>query len=58
MTQSELVEQRDISNAISIYIRGIRQELMMEDMLADPKVKISMQANIAALPTAGKNGWE
>jgi len=54
MTQSELVEQRDISNAISIYIRGIRQELMMEDMLADPKVKIQY----ASKYSGSSNGWK
>ena len=37
MTQSELIETRDISNAISIYIRGKRQELMMEDASPIPK---------------------
>ncbi len=54
MTQSELVETRDISNAISIYIRGIRQELMMEDMLADPKVKLQY----ASKYSGSSNGWK
>ena len=54
MTQSELVETRDISNAISIYIRGKRQELMMEDMLADPKVKIQY----ASKYSGSSNGWK
>ncbi len=54
MTQSELVETRDISNAISIYIRGKRQELMMEDMLADPKVKIQY----ASKHSGSSNGWK
>jgi hypothetical protein len=54
MTQSELVEQRDISNAISIYIRGKRQELMMEDMLADPKVKLQY----ASKYSGSSNGWK
>ena len=54
MTQSELVETHDISNAISIYIRGKRQELMMEDMLADPKVKIQY----ASKYSGSSNGWK
>jgi hypothetical protein len=54
MTQSELIETRDISNAISIYIRGKRQELMMEDMLADPKVKIQY----ASKYSGSSNGWK
>ncbi|MDD2594232.1 MAG: S46 family peptidase [Bacteroidales bacterium] len=54
MTQSELVETRDITNAISIYTRGIRQELMMEDMLASPKVKIQY----ASKYSGSSNGWK
>jgi hypothetical protein len=40
MTSWEVDERISISNTNMIKIRGIRQELMMEDMLADPKVKI------------------
>jgi hypothetical protein len=40
MTSWEVDERISITNANIIKIRGIRQELMMEDMLADPKVKI------------------
>ncbi len=54
MTRSELVEQRDISNAISIYVRGERQKLMMEDMVADPKVMIQY----ASKHSGSSNGWK
>jgi Peptidase S46. len=54
MTASELREQRDISNAISIYARGKRQEILMEDMLADPKVKIQY----ASKYSGSSNGWK
>ncbi|MFA7033693.1 MAG: S46 family peptidase [Bacteroidales bacterium] len=54
MTESELVETRDISNAISIYTRGIRQEIILKDMLADPKVKIQY----ASKYSGSTNGWK
>ncbi|MCF0167816.1 MAG: S46 family peptidase [Bacteroidales bacterium] len=54
MTASELREKRDISNEIAIYCRGRRQELMMEDMLADPKVKIQY----ASKYSGSSNGWK
>ena len=54
MTSSELIETRDISNAIRIYVRGERQELMMEDMQADPKVMIQY----ASKYSGSSNGWK
>lgn len=54
MTVSELIETRDITNAISIYVRGIRQEVMMEDMVADPKIKIQY----ASKYSGSSNGWK
>ena len=54
MTASELRETRDISNAISIFVRGRRQEILMEDMLADPKVKIQY----ASKYSSSSNGWK
>ena len=54
MTASELRETRDITNAVSIYVRGIRQEVMMEDMVADPKIKIQY----ASKHSGSSNGWK
>jgi hypothetical protein len=54
MTASELRERRDITNAISIQCRGIRQEILMEDMLADPKIKIQY----ASKYSGSSNGWK
>lgn len=54
MASSELEMTRDITNAISIYVRGERQKLMMEDMLADPKVKIQYASKYAR----SSNGWK
>lgn len=54
MAASELEMTRDINNAISIYVRGERQEIIMEDMLADPKVKIQYASKYAG----SSNGWK
>lgn len=40
MTSAEVAETRDISNAIRIHIRGVRQDVLMEDMEASPKIKL------------------
>lgn len=54
MTRSELVEQRDLSNAIAIKLRGIRQEVLMADMEADPKIMIQY----ASKYSGSSNGWK
>ena len=54
MAASELEMTRDINNAISIYARGERQDILMEDMLADPKVKIQYASKYAG----SSNGWK
>lgn len=40
MTSAEVNETSNISNAIMIYVRGIRQDVLMKDMLADPKIRL------------------
>lgn len=54
MTTSELVETRDIQNAITIQCRGIRQEILREDMNADPKVNIQYASKYAS----SSNAWK
>jgi hypothetical protein len=54
MTSWEVDERISISNANRIKIRGVRQELMMEDMLADPKVKIQY----ATKHSGSSNYWK
>lgn len=54
MTASEAKEAKEINNAISIYVRGIRQGILMKDMLADPKVKIQYASKYAG----SSNGWK
>ena len=54
MTSWEVRERMNVSNAIRIYVRGIRQEILLEDMLADPKVKIQY----ASKYTGSTNYWK
>ncbi len=54
MTSEEAKETQDISNAISIYTRGIKQDIWMEDMQADPKVRIQYSNKYAG----SSNGWK
>jgi hypothetical protein len=55
MTSWEVDERISITNANIIKIRGIRQELMMEDMLADPKVKIQYATKYSGSSNYWKN---
>jgi hypothetical protein len=55
MTSWEVDERISITNTNMIKIRGIRQELMMEDMLADPKVKIQYATKYSGSSNYWKN---
>ena len=54
MTSEEAKEAQQISNRISILARGIRQNILMEDMNADPKINIQY----ASKYTSSSNGWK
>ncbi|MBR5035484.1 MAG: S46 family peptidase [Bacteroidales bacterium] len=54
MTSSEVAQQRDVNNAIGIYCRGERQKILLEDMLADPAVKIKY----ASKYSGSTNAWK
>ncbi|HCY42429.1 MAG TPA: serine protease, partial [Prolixibacteraceae bacterium] len=54
MTSFEVKETSEITNAIAIHVRGIRQNVLMTDMVADPKVRL-MYANKYA---GSSNGWK
>ncbi len=54
MTSEEAKETQDINNAISIYTRGIKQDIWMEDMQADPKIRIQYSSKYAG----SSNGWK
>ena len=53
MTKSE-VEEQIMKNEISIHARGVRQDVLMEDMLADPQIKIQY----ASKYSGSSNGWK
>ena len=55
MTSWEVAERIAIDNANRIKIRGIRQDLMMEDMQADPKVKIQYASKYSQSSNYWKN---
>jgi hypothetical protein len=55
MTSWEVDERMSIVNANRIKIRGIRQELMKEDMLADPKINIQYAAKYSGSSNYWKN---
>ena len=54
MTSEEARQTQDITNAIAIYVRGVRQDILMEDMLADPKIRIQYASKYAG----SSNGWK
>ncbi|MDR1681329.1 MAG: S46 family peptidase [Prevotellaceae bacterium] len=54
-TSWEVEERMTVSNSPRIRIRGVRQELMMEDMQADPKVRIQYASKYATSSNYWKN---
>ena len=54
MSSEEAKETQNINNAISIYVRGEKQDIWMNDMLADPKVRIQYSSKYAG----SSNGWK
>ncbi len=55
MTSWEVSERMNLSNDARIKIRGVRQELMMEDMLASQKVRIQYSSKYAQSSNYWKN---
>ena len=55
MTSWEVNERMNVSNEARIKIRGIRQDLMMEDMLANQKVRIQYSSKYAGSSNYWKN---
>ncbi len=54
MSSEEAKETQNINNAVSIYVRGEKQDIWMNDMLADPKVRIQYSSKYAG----SSNGWK
>jgi hypothetical protein len=54
MTSAEVRQTSDISNAITIFARGLRQDILMKEMLADPKIRIQYASKYAS----SSNFWK
>ena len=54
-TSWEVQERRDIDNAVRISMREIRQEAMLEEMLANPEVNIQYASKYSGSTNAYKN---
>lgn len=55
MTTYEMQHLMDMENANRIFIRGHRQEIIMEDMLADDKIRLQYAAKYASSSNYWKN---
>ena len=55
MTSWEIEQMMNVANAIRIEVRGIRQEVLLEDMLADPKIKIQYASKYSGSTNYWKN---
>ncbi len=54
MTSYEVKETSEINNAITIAVRTIRQDILMKDMVADPKVRLQYSSKYAG----SSNSWK
>ena len=50
-----MAERRDIDNTVRINIRNLRQEVMLDEMLKDPSVRIQYASKYAGSTNAYKN---
>jgi len=54
-TSWEVAERRDVDNKIRIHFRELRQQVMLEEILKDPEVRIQYSAKYASSTNAYKN---
>ena len=54
MTSYEVKETSEITNAVTILVRGVRQNVLMADMVADPKVRLQYSSKYAG----SSNFWK
>lgn len=54
MTSFEVKETSEILNAITIQVRGVRQNVLMNDMVADPKIRLQYSNKYAR----SSNAWK
>lgn len=55
MTSWEIDERMNVTNANRIYVRGIRQDLILEDMLEDDEVRIKYSSKYSGSTNYWKN---
>jgi len=55
MTSWEIQESLEVDHPIRIYVRGIKQDLQMEDMMADDKVRIQYASKFSRSSNYWKN---
>ena len=55
MTSKEIQQRIDIQNSNRIFIRGVRQEILLEDMLADDAIRIKYSTKYAHSANYWKN---
>lgn len=54
MTSFEVKETSEINNVITAYVRGVRQSILMADMVADPKIRLQYSSKFAG----SSNSWK
>ncbi|MDP2335407.1 MAG: S46 family peptidase [Bacteroidota bacterium] len=54
MTSFEVKETSEINNAATILVRGVRQNILMTDMVADPKIRLMYSSKYAG----SSNSWK
>ena len=54
MTSYEVKETSEITNAITILVRGVRQNILMSDMVSDPKIRLQYSSKYAG----SSNFWK
>jgi hypothetical protein len=54
MTSFEVKETSEINNAITILVRGARQNVLMNDMVSDPKIRLQYASKYAR----SSNAWK
>ncbi len=54
MTSYEVKETSEITNAITILVRGVRQNVLMADMVSDPKIRLQYASKYAG----SSNFWK
>ena len=54
MTSYEVKETSEINNTTTILVRGVRQKILMTDMVADPKIRLMYSSKFAG----SSNSWK